>query len=82
MACDPRRIGEFQDNVGLALDYAEELGVPQLHCLAGKLHAAVSVERAHQTYVANLRFAAAQCQQRSIKLLIEPLNSVDAPATS
>jgi hydroxypyruvate isomerase len=79
MACDPRRIGEFQDNVGLALDYAEELGVPQLHCLAGKLHAAVTVERAHETYVANLRFAAAQCLQRGIKLLIEPLNTFDAP---
>ncbi|WP_332877568.1 hydroxypyruvate isomerase [Massilia sp. S19_KUP03_FR1] len=79
MACDPRRIGEFQDNVGLALDYAEELGVPQLHCLAGKLHAAVTMERAHETCVANLRFAAAQCQQRGIKLLIEPLNRFDAP---
>lgn len=79
MACDPRRIGEFQDTVGLALDYAEELGVPQLHCLAGKLHAAVTPARAHETYVANLRFAAAQCQQRGIKLLIEPLNTVDVP---
>jgi len=79
MACDPRRIGEFQDNVGVALDYAEELGVPQLHCLAGKLHAAVTMERAHETYVGNLRFAAAQCRQRGIKLLIEPLNTDDAP---
>ena len=79
MACDPRRIDEFQDGVGLALDYAEELGVPQLHCLAGKLHAAVTRERAHETFVANLRFAAAQCRQRGVKLLIEPLNTVDAP---
>ncbi len=79
MACDPRRIDEFQEGIGLALDYAEELGVPQLHCLAGKVHAAVTPERAHETYVANLRFAAAQCHQRGIKLLIEPLNTVDAP---
>ena len=37
MACDPRRIGEFQDSVGLALEYALDLGVKQLHCMAGKL---------------------------------------------
>jgi len=79
MACDPRRIGEFQDNVGIALDYAEELGVPQLHCLAGKIHVAVTPERAHETYVANLRFAAGQCGQRGIDLLIEPINTFDVP---
>ena len=79
MACDPRRIGEFQDGVGLALDYAEELGVPQLHCLAGKIHAAVTPERAHDTYVGNIRFAAQQCQARGIDLLIEPINTFDVP---
>ena len=79
MACDPRRIGEFQDGVGLALDYAEELGVRQLHCLAGKIHAAVTPERAHATYVSNLRFAAEQCLQRNVDLLIEPINTFDVP---
>ena len=79
MACDPRRIDEFQEGIGLALDYAEELGVPQLHCLAGKVHAAVTPERAHETYVANLRFAAARCAERGIRLLIEPLNTFDVP---
>ena len=79
MACDPRRIGEFRDNVGLALDYAEELGVPQLHCMAGKLHAAVTPERARETYIDNLRFAAEAAGRRNIGLLIEPLNTFDAP---
>jgi hydroxypyruvate isomerase len=79
MACDPRRIGEFQDSVGLALDYAEELGVRQLHCMAGKIHAAVTPERAHDTYVGNLRFAAQQCAQRGIDVLIEPINTSDVP---
>lgn len=79
MACDPRRIGEFQDGVAMALDYAEELGVHQLHCLAGKLHAAVTPVRAHETYVSNLRFAAAACAQRGVRLLIEPINTFDVP---
>jgi hydroxypyruvate isomerase len=79
MACDPRRIGEFQDSVALGLEYAEELGVRQLHCLAGKIHPAVTPERAHETYAANLRFAAAQCADRGIDLLIEPINTFDVP---
>lgn len=79
MACDPRRIGEFEDGVKLALDYAQELGVRQLHCMAGKLHAAVTPERARETYVRNLRFAADTCAQHDITLLIEPINTFDIP---
>jgi hydroxypyruvate isomerase len=79
MACDPRRIGEFQDSVALALDYAEELGVKQLHCLAGKRPPNVAPERVHDTYVANIKFAAAELGQRGIRLLIEPINDRDVP---
>jgi hydroxypyruvate isomerase len=79
MACDPRRIGEFQDSVALALDYAEELGVKQLHCLAGKRPPNVAPERVHETYVANIKFAAAQLAERGINLLIEPINDRDVP---
>jgi hydroxypyruvate isomerase len=79
MACDPRRVGQFQDSVELALEYATELGVRQLHCLAGKLPPKVSPERAHATYVANLQFAAAQLKRRGLNLLIEPINDRDIP---
>lgn len=79
MACDPRRVGEFQDSVGLALDYALELGTPRLHCLAGKRPGGVSAERAHATYVDNLRFAAGRCREHGIELLIEPINDRDMP---
>ena len=79
MACDPRRIGEFQDSVALALDYADELGVKQLHCMAGKIPPNVPHERAHATYVANLRFAADKLKEQEIDLLIEPINDRDMP---
>jgi hydroxypyruvate isomerase len=79
MACDPRRIGEFQDSVALALDYADDLGVKQMHCMAGKLPPNVPPERAHATYVANLKFAAAELAARGIDLLIEPINDRDMP---
>lgn len=79
LACDPRRRAEFEDGVGLALDYALELGVRRLHCLAGKLPPKVPRERAHATYVANLRHAAARCAEHGVDLLIEPINDRDMP---
>jgi hydroxypyruvate isomerase len=79
IACDPRRIGEFQDSVELALEYALELGVRQLHCLAGKTPPNVPRERVHATYVANLRFAGRALQEHGVALLIEPINDRDVP---
>lgn len=80
IACDPHRIGEFQDSVELALKYAEILGVRQLHCLAGKIPPNVPLERAHAAFVANLQFAAAQFKPHGIDLLVEPINNRDIPA--
>ncbi|OON63608.1 hydroxypyruvate isomerase [Massilia sp. KIM] len=79
LACDPRRMQEFQDGVALALDYALELKVPRLHCLAGLLPHGLAPERAYATYVENLRFAAAACRAHGIELLIEPINDRDVP---
>jgi hydroxypyruvate isomerase len=79
IACDPRRVGEFQDGVALALDYAAELGVRQLHCLAGKLPPNVPHQRARETYIANLKFAAARLAEHGLRLLIEPINTFDIP---
>jgi len=79
MACDPRRVGEFQDTVELALEYALDLGVKRLHCLAGKLPPNVAPERAYATFVDNLRFAAAALAPHGIDLLIEPINNRDIP---
>ncbi|CAN7390651.1 MULTISPECIES: 2-oxo-tetronate isomerase [Duganella] len=79
MACDPRRIEEFRAGVQSALDYARELDVTQLHCMAGKLPAGLEPERARATYVDNLRYAAAQLAPHGINLLIEPINYYDIP---
>ncbi len=79
LACDPRRSAEFRDGVELALDYARELGVRRLHCLAGRLPPNLGHERAHAAYVANLRHAAARCLEHGITLLIEPINDRDMP---
>jgi hydroxypyruvate isomerase len=79
IACDPRRIGEFQDSVELAIEYALDLGVRQLHCLAGKAPPNVPRERVNATYVANLRFAASHLKEHGLDLLIEPINDRDVP---
>ena len=79
MACDPDRIGEFQDSVELALEYAIALGVRQLHCMAGIVPPGVSHELARATYVSNLKFAADKLHPRAMRVLIEPINSYDVP---
>ncbi|MBV6323233.1 2-oxo-tetronate isomerase [Duganella violaceipulchra] len=79
LACDPRRQDEFRAGVQSALEYATELGAPRLHCMAGKLPAGVAPERAHATYVDNLRHAAGVLAPHGIELLIEPINHYDMP---
>jgi hydroxypyruvate isomerase len=79
IACDPRRVGEFQDSVALALEYAQELGVTRLHCMAGIVPPKVPYERARAIYIGNLRFAAAALAPHGIELLIEPINDRDMP---
>jgi hydroxypyruvate isomerase len=79
IACLPDRIGEFQEGVGRAIDYAKALKVPQLNCLVGIPGPGVDAGRAHATMVDNLRFAAGALKQEGIKLLVEPCNSYDIP---
>ncbi|HEX2824739.1 MAG TPA: hydroxypyruvate isomerase [Burkholderiales bacterium] len=79
LACDPARVGEFQDGVGRAIDYATALGCKQLNCLAGLSPEGVDEARQRTTFVANLQFAAQKLEEAGIKLLIEPINTRDIP---
>jgi hydroxypyruvate isomerase len=79
IACLPDRVGEFQDGVGRAIEYATALECPRVNCLAGVARAGADHSRLHDTFVENLRFAARELKQRGIALMIEPLNSRDNP---
>ena len=79
IACLPGREREFQDGVGRAIEYAKALKCPRLNCLVGKTPAGVAPEKVRQTLVSNLRFAAAALEKEGIRLLVEALNSRDAP---
>ncbi|MGV2291453.1 hydroxypyruvate isomerase [Trinickia sp. YCB016] len=79
IACLPDRVGEFQEGVGRAIQYAKALKVPQLNCLVGIPTAGVDKDKARSTIVDNLRFAAGELKKEGIKLLVEPCNSYDIP---
>ena len=79
IACHPDRVGEFQDGVGKAIDYAKALGCTQINCLAGIAPTGVASEKIRGTFVTNLRFAAEKLGAAGIKLLIEPVNTYDIP---
>jgi hydroxypyruvate isomerase len=79
IACDPARVEEFRSGVPKAIEYATQLGVPQVNCLAGKAPAGASSQQLHDTLVANLKFAAAELKKAGLKLLTEPINTFDIP---
>lgn len=79
VACDPSRVGEFQDGVAKGIEYARALGCPQVNCLAGIPPPGIDPEKARATFVSNLRFAADKLGAAGIRLLIEPINTFDMP---
>lgn len=79
IACDPGRIGEFQDGVREGIQYARELGVKKLNCLAGIVPPGLDRFAAYDTLVRNLQFASDKLRPHDIALLIEPVNTYDVP---
>ena len=79
IACHPDRVAEFQDGVSKAIEYAAALNCPQVNCLAGIAPEGVSAAELDATLVGNLKFAAEQLKSAGIRLLIEPINTIDIP---
>ena len=79
VACLPGRENEFQEGVGHAIDYATALRCPQVNCLVGLAPKDASGDQVRRTLVANLRFAAKELKSAGIRLLVEPVNSIDIP---
>src|SRR3989344_7257522 len=57
IACMPARVGEFQDGVGKAIEYATALGCRRINCLAGIAPAGAAAGGAPQNFVRNTGFA-------------------------
>jgi hydroxypyruvate isomerase len=79
LACDPRRRGEFQDGVGVAIEYAQALSCRRLHGMAGLRPRDMDEEQVHDAYAANMAFAARALEERGITLLVEAINPRDMP---
>jgi len=79
IGCLPDRVGEFREGVDKAIEYAGALGCGQVNCLAGIAPDGAKEGALRETFVGNLRYAAAKLQAAGIKLLIEPINVFDIP---
>jgi hydroxypyruvate isomerase len=79
LAALPGREEEFAAAVATALDYAEALGCPRLHAMAGIPGPDADRARCRATYVANLRLAASRAAAVGKEVLIEPINTRDIP---
>jgi hydroxypyruvate isomerase len=79
IACLPDRVGEFQDGVGKAIEYAKALGCNQVNCLAGIAPEGIPPDKVRKILCDNLRFAAGKLEPAGIRLLIEPINAFDIP---
>ncbi len=79
IACHPDRVGEFQDGVATTITYAKALRCPKVNCLAGILPEDVTREKAFETMVANVSYAAAALKAENILLVVEPINYYDMP---
>ena len=75
----PDRVGEFQDGVGIAVEYARRLGCKRITALAGTVPDGVPPEKLHETLVSNLKFAAAELESVGATLLVEAINTRDIP---
>jgi len=79
IAANPERIEEFRAGVVTAVEYALELGVGGLNCLAGKRIRDYGDDIQWSTLVANVRYAADVLQKKGLRLMVEPLNHFDTP---
>lgn len=80
LACLPGREAEFRRGfLEQALPYAQALGCPRLHVMAGLAPEGAERVRLHDTYLGNLAWAATQAAPHGIDVLIEPINTRDIP---
>ncbi|MFK8032510.1 MAG: hydroxypyruvate isomerase [Hyphomicrobiales bacterium] len=79
IGCLPDRVDEFRDTVGMAISAATALRCPKVNCLAGLTTAGSNAEELEETFVSNLRYAAAEFAKHDLQLVIEAINTKDMP---
>jgi hydroxypyruvate isomerase len=79
IAALPGREEEFRIGVAKAIEYALELGTPQLHMMAGLIPSGSDLAIHRKTYLSNMKFAAQELAKHKLNLLLEPINTRDMP---
>ena len=78
-AAIPGRERDFAASLDTALSFADRIGCPSLHVMAGVIPDRLPPEDCRETFVRNLKHAALRAAEKNITLLIEPINNVDMP---
>ena len=81
IAANPKRVEEFRHGVANAIEYAVELGVKQLNCLAGKCQAGFDAAQQWVVLVDNVSYAADALQRKGLRLVVECINPFDMPGS-
>lgn len=79
IAALPGREGQFRESVDQAIEYAQALGCPRLHAMAGLIEGEALRPRMREVYLENLRYAARRLAEHGLTLLIEPINTRSIP---
>jgi 2-dehydrotetronate isomerase len=79
IASIPGREAEFQSGVDKALSYAQVMGTPRLHAMAGIPSASADPAACKSTLTENLKYAAGKLAGHNILLLLEAINTRDIP---
>lgn len=75
----PGREEEFREGVEKALVYAQHLGTPRIHAMAGIAPAGTDLAACRETLISNLKYAAEKLAEKNITLLLEAINTRDMP---
>ena len=79
IAIFPERKNEFREGVHKAIDYATFLNCERLTVLVGIADGKYTTEKYNETLIENLLYAADHVKNTDIKILVEALNTIDAP---
>lgn len=76
----PGRVADCRAGIATAIEYAQALGCPRLHLMAGKPLPGTPHEDAFDAMVANVAHAADAAAPHGIAIMLEPINTrVDMP---
>ena len=73
------REAEFRASIASALEYAQVLGCPRVHAMAGLVARDADRSAARARYLERLAWAAKAASDAGVTILIEPINTRDIP---